>query len=343
MLSLNDIDYKLPETLIANHPSETRSQSKLMSLNKHGEIVNQSSFKEIVNQIPKDALLVFNDTKVMSCRFFGHKESGAKLELFLLKDEGNNLWRALTKCSGKIKVGHKIIIDSDIEITVSAIHHDGERSVQFPKNIDVYKLMDTQGSIPLPPYIARDSNQDDKNRYQTVYAKQAGAVAAPTAGLHFDTQLLDKLKRNGVEFAHVTLHVGMGTFKPISSDSIVKHTMHSEDYIIDKTASDQIEQARLAGRPIIPVGTTSVRTLESAFAKYGKICECSDSTTIFLYPPYKMKICNGLITNFHLPKSTLLLLVGCFVPLDILMTRYQDAIKNKYRFFSYGDAMYISP
>lgn len=350
-MNISEFDYELPEELIAQMPADKRENSKMLVLDRTTKTIEHKHFFDIVDYIDENSILVLNNTKVLPARLYGNKDTGAKIEIFLLNPKENSenktLWSALIKPSKRVKP-HTLIKVSE-ELTVRAIERledDGEWLVEMIYEGDLFEILHKVGNIPLPPYIERklqseEIKQFDMNRYQTVYAKDEGSVAAPTAGLHFTKEILDRLKNKGVEIVYVTLNVGLGTFRPVKCENILDHKMHSETFEITQTAADSINKAKAEGKKIIAVGTTTVRTLETAYQKYGCIKACHDHSELFIYPPYEFKVIDNLITNFHLPKSTLLMLVSALAGKEFIFKAYHEAIKNKYRFFSYGDCMYI--
>lgn len=357
-MQLSDFDYILPDELIAQMPTSNRAHSKMMVLDKASKTINHNHFYDIVDMLDENDVLVLNDTKVIPARLFGQKLTGANVEVFLLKELDNKRWEALLKPSKRINEGNIIKISNDLAVRAVERLEDGKWQVELAYEGDIYGILDAIGNIPLPPYIERKMTSEklqklDFKRYQTVFAKNEGSVAAPTAGLHFTKDVLKQLKAKGVQICYVTLNVGLGTFRPVKCDNILEHKMDSETFEISKKTAKIINDAKKAGKKIVAVGTTSVRTLETAFQKYGKIQECKADSRLFVYPPYEFKVVDKLITNFHLPKSTLLMLVSAFVESnnfdsknlyagrDFVFNAYQEAIKNKYRFYSYGDCMFI--
>ena len=336
MHSLSDYDFDLPPELIAQTPLSERSASRLLHLD--GEQLIDRQFTDIVEQLNAGDLLVFNDTRVLKARFFGIKETGGKVEVLVERVVDERTVHAQVRASKSPPAGTVIRLADAFDVTV------GERvgefyTLRFPA--DVFELIDAHGRLPLPPYIEHDADAFDETRYQTVYAKHAGAVAAPTAGLHFDQALLERLRQKGIGFAYVTLHVGAGTFQPVRSENLAEHKMHSEWYTISDATVAAVRAAKAAGGKVVAVGTTSLRALESA-SQLGVLQAGSADTALFITPGYRFKTVDRLITNFHLPKSTLLMLVSAFVGYDRIRTAYAHAIKQKYRFFSYGDAMLLS-
>ena len=333
-------DYNLPEELIAQTPLEKRSDSRLMILNrKSGNIVHEK-FYNIVNYLGKNDVLVLNDTKVVPSRIYGNKvDTNANIELLLLKETSKDVYECLVRPARRINIGTVIKFKEDFTATVLEKKDEGICVVKFNYKGIFLERLEEIGEMPLPPYI--HEKLKDNSRYQTVYAKHVGSAAAPTAGFHFTKELLDTLVKNGVEILYVTLHVGLGTFRPVSVDTVEEHHMHSESYEMSETVAKKLNQAKQMHKRIISVGTTSTRTLESIYSKYGCFKACKEDTNIFIYPGYEFKAIDGLITNFHLPKSTLIMLVSAFATRDIIMNAYNEAVKEKYRFFSFGDAMFI--
>lgn len=339
-MKLSDFDYELPSELIAQTPIKTRDQSRLMVLDKKTGEYTHKHFYDIINELHKGDVLVLNDTKVIPARLIGTKEeTGAVIELLLLKDLGNNIWECLSRPAKRLKVGTTIIFSDKLKAEVVAKKDEGLVHVKLLYKGILMEILDELGSMPLPPYI--HEKLEDKNRYQTVYAKNIGSAAAPTAGLHFTEELLEELKKKGIEIVFITLHVGLGTFRPVEEENILEHHMHSEYYNMTKEVADQLNKAKKEGRKIYAVGTTSTRTLETIMHKYHEFRECSGNTDIFIYPGFKFMAIDGLITNFHLPKSTLLMLVSALSSREIILNAYKEAVKEKYRFFSFGDAMFI--
>ena len=336
----SDFYYELPEELIAQTPIEPRDSSRLMLINRENKTCGETVFRNIIDYLNDGDLLVLNDTRVLPARIYGTRDdTGAVVEFVLLKQREICVWECIAGPGKKAKVGHNFTFSDNLSATVTEVLDDGNRVLNFTCKIDFFAALDEVGQMPLPHYIKEELK--DKERYQTVYSKELGSAAAPTAGLHFTEALLKDLKNKGVEIAYVTLHVGLGTFRPVKVDDITEHHMHSEHYSISKETADKINQTKKNGGRVICVGTTSCRTLESAASKFGKIKECSDDTSIFIYPGYTFKCMDGLITNFHLPESTLIMLVSAFAGYDFTMEFYNKAVKDKYRFFSFGDAMLI--
>lgn len=338
----SDFYFDLPEELIAQDPLEDRTSSRLLVLDKSTGGVEHHIFRDIVGYLKEGDCLVLNNTKVIPARLMGEREgTGAGIEVLLLKRKENDVWETLVKPGKKAKPGTKIIFgDGLLTGEVIEVVEEGNRLIKFSYEGIFEEILDKLGQMPLPPYITHQLK--DKNRYQTVYAKHEGSAAAPTAGLHFTTALLEKIKAKGVEVAYVTLHVGLGTFRPVKVDNVLEHHMHSEFYMIEKEEADKINRAKAAGHRVISVGTTSCRTLESATGEDGILKATSGWTDIFIYPGYKFKMIDALITNFHLPESTLLMLVSALAGKDKVMKAYEEAIAERYRFFSFGDAMFIS-
>ena len=341
-MDVKDFDYDLPEELIAQDPLEDRSSSRLMVLDKKTGEVSHHIFKEIIKYLRPGDCLVLNNTKVIPARLYGVKEGTMeKIEILLLKRKQNDVWETLVKPGKKAKPGTKIIFgDGILTGEVIDVVDDGNRLIQFSYDGIFEEILDKLGQMPLPPYITHQLK--DKNRYQTVYAKYDGSAAAPTAGLHFTKELLNEVKEKGVDIAEVTLHVGLGTFRPVKVDNVLDHHMHSEFYMVSQEAADKINNAKKNGGRIISVGTTSTRTLESAADENGMLHECSGWTDIFIYPGYKFKVIDCLITNFHLPQSTLVMLVSALAGREHILSAYKKAVEEKYRFFSFGDAMFIT-
>lgn len=340
-MDVKDFYYELPQELIAQDPLEDRSNSRLMVLNRRSGEISHRIFREITDYLkPKDCLVI-NNTKVIPARLYGIREdTGAKIELLLLKRKENDIWETLVKPGKKAKTGTKISFGEGLlKGEIIDVIEDGNRLIHFSYEGIFEEILDELGQMPLPPYITHALQ--DKNRYQTVYAKYDGSAAAPTAGLHFTPELLEQIQTMGVKIAEVTLHVGLGTFRPVKVSDVLSHHMHSEYFQIDTKAADLINQTKDAGGRIISVGTTSTRTLESAADKTGYIKAQSGWTDIFIYPGYSFKVIDGLITNFHLPESTLLMLVSALAGREQILSAYQTAVKEKYRFFSFGDAMFI--
>lgn len=340
-MDLHDFYYDLPQELIAQDPLEDRSSSRLLVLDKESGSIKHEIFHNITEYLKPGDCLVINDTKVIPARLYGvRKDTGAKIEILLLKRKENDMWEVLVKPGRKAKPGTVISFgDGILECEVKDIVDDGNRIIQFSYQGIFEEILDRLGQMPLPPYITHELK--DKNRYQTVYARHDGSAAAPTAGLHFTKELLKKIQEMGVDIAHVTLHVGLGTFRPVKVQNIKEHHMHSEYYCIEQEEADKINNAKKNGGRIISVGTTSCRTLESAADENGYLKASSGWTDIFIYPGYNFKVIDCLITNFHLPESTLLMLVSALAGREHIMAAYEEAVKERYRFFSFGDAMFI--
>ncbi len=340
-MDVKDFDYDLPQELIAQDPLEKRSNSRLMVLDKESGDVTHRHFYDVKEYLKPGDCLVINNTKVIPARLFGEKEgTQAKIEILLLKRKENDIWETLVKPGKKAKIGTRIIFGQGLLIgEVVDIVEEGNRLIQFQYEGIFEEILDQLGQMPLPPYITHQLK--DKNRYQTVYAKYEGSAAAPTAGLHFTKELLQEIRDMGVKIAEVTLHVGLGTFRPVKVDNVLEHHMHSEFYQITQEAADIINETKANGGRVISVGTTSTRTLEAASAPDGTLTEKSGWTEIFIYPGYEFKVIDGLITNFHLPESTLVMLVSALAGREHVLHAYQIAVEEKYRFFSFGDAMLI--
>ena len=336
----SDFFYHLPEELIAQTPLEERDASRLMVLSRENETVSHTVFSSIDDYLKAGDTLVLNNTRVLPARIFGtRKDTGAVVEFVLLKQKSTLVWECIAGPGKKAKAGHEFTFGEMLSGTVTDVLDDGNRIIEFTCNGEFFSVLDTVGQMPLPHYIKE--KLDDKERYQTVYSKELGSAAAPTAGLHFTSEMLDRLRDKGINIAYVTLHVGLGTFRPVKVDEITEHKMHSEHYSISREAAEIINKTKREGGRIICVGTTSCRTLESAATKYGEIRECGDDTDIFIYPGYNFKVMDALITNFHLPESTLIMLVSAFAGYENTMNAYKTAVEEKYRFFSFGDAMFI--
>ena len=336
-----DFYYELPEELIAQDPLEDRSSSRLLVLDKESGAVSHHVFKDVIDYLNEGDCLVINDTKVLPARLIGAKVgTDAKIEVLLLKRKENNIWETLVKPGKKAKIGTKISFGDGLLMgEVVDIVEEGNRLIQFTYEGIFEEILDQLEQMPLPPYITH--HLEDKNRYQTVYAEHTGSAAAPTAGLHFTPELLEKIEKKGVDIARVTLHVGLGTFRPVKVDEITDHHMHSEFFQIEEEAATKINRAKDAGKKVICVGTTSCRTVESAADETGHLKACSGWTEIFIYPGYQFKVLDSLITNFHLPESTLVMLVSALAGREHVLAAYEEAVKERYRFFSFGDAMLI--
>lgn len=336
----SDFDYDLPEELIAQHPSSKRDEARMMVLDKKTGDSEDKYFYDIIDYLRPGDVLVMNDTRVIPARLFGHRpEREEKIEVFLLNNTENTKWEVLVRPGKKMKIGTEVIFSNELSCKVIDIKEDGNRIVEFYFDGIFNEILDRLGNMPLPPYI-KEKLKDNED-YQTVYSKNPGSVAAPTAGLHFTKELLEKIEEKGVELAYLTLNVGLGTFRPVNEDEINDHKMHSEFYTLSKDTADIINKAKDEGRRVIAVGTTSIRTLESVYKKNNKICEDSGWTDIFIYPGFEFKVVDAVITNFHLPKSTLIMLIAAFTSKDTILDAYNDAVNKKYRFFSFGDCMLI--
>lgn len=342
-MDVKDFDYELPEELIAQDPLEDRSSSRLMVLDRETGEFEHKVFKDIIDYLNPGDCLVLNNTKVIPARLYGAKEgTNARIELLLLKRKENDVWETLVKPGKKAKPGTRIVFGDGLLVgEIIDIVDEGNRLIKFYYEGIFEEILDKLGQMPLPPYITHELK--DKKRYQTVYAKYDGSAAAPTAGLHFTKELLEQVKVKGIKIAEVTLHVGLGTFRPVKVDNILDHHMHSEFYMVSQEAADIINTAKKEGHRVISVGTTSTRTLESAADENGMLRECSGWTEIFIYPGYSFKVIDGLITNFHLPQSTLVMLVSALAGREHVLNAYKAAVEEKYRFFSFGDAMFIKP
>ncbi|MGI5932077.1 MAG: tRNA preQ1(34) S-adenosylmethionine ribosyltransferase-isomerase QueA [Eubacterium sp.] len=341
-MNVKDFDYELPEELIAQDPLEDRSASRLMVLDKHTGQIRHHRFYEIPQYLKPGDCLVLNNTKVIPARLYGVKEgTGAQIEILLLKRIEKDLWETLVRPGKKMKPGARVIFgDGLLTGEVEAVAEEGNRLIRFSYEGIFEEILDQLGQMPLPPYITHQLK--DRNRYQTVYAKYDGSAAAPTAGLHFTPELLQQIRDAGIRIAEVTLHVGLGTFRPVKVEEVTEHHMHSEYYSITKDAAEQINATRRAGGRVICVGTTSCRTIESAADEEGNLKESSGWTDIFIYPGYRFKVMDCLITNFHLPQSTLIMLVSALAGREHVLAAYREAVKEKYRFFSFGDAMFLT-
>lgn len=341
-MKTSDFYYNLPKELIAQIPLEPRDTSKLLVLGRESGNIEHKHFYDIIDYLNPGDLLVCNDSRVLPARIFGIKdETGARVEFLLLKQISGNRWETLCKPGKKAREGAKFSFGNGImSATVEKVKDDGNRIVSFECDDNFFAVLDKIGQMPLPPYITEKLK--DRERYQTVYSHELGSAAAPTAGLHFTDELLEKIKEKGVNVAYVTLHVGLGTFRPVKVDDVTNHKMHSEHYEIPEVTARLINETKKNGKRVIAVGTTSCRTLESVASFFGEIKPCNGFTDIFIYPGYEFKVLDGLITNFHLPESTLIMLVSAFAGYDNIMNAYNIAVEEKYRFFSFGDAMFIS-
>ena len=340
-MKVTEFDYELPEELIAQTPIKKRDESRLMVLNRKEQTIEHKIFKDIIDYLKPGDVLVRNNTKVIPARLYGKKETGAKVEFLLLNNIEGDIWESIVRPGNKLHVGTKVIFgDGILEAEILEVMPGGTRKVEFKYDGIFNEILDKIGLMPLPPYI--HERLKEKDRYQTVYAKYDGSAAAPTAGLHFTPELLEKIQEKGVEIANVTLHVGIGTFRPVKEDTVEAHKMHSEHFYIKQEDVEKINKAKQEGRRVIAVGTTSCRVLESiADENTGMVKTIEDDTEIFIYPGYKFKCIDGLITNFHLPQSTLLMLVSALAGKEFIMKAYKEAVKERYRFFSFGDAMFI--
>ena len=337
---VTDFDYELPQELIAQHPMEPRDHSRLLVVDKKTGEIEHKHFYDLVNYLKPGDVLVFNDTRVIPARLHGTKDTGAHVEVFLLTRRDATDWEVLVRPGKKLQVGAKINFSDELSCEVIEHTDFGGRVVRFKYDGIFEEILDRLGETPLPPYIT--APLEDKERYQTVYSHELGSAAAPTAGLHFTKELMQRIKDKGVNISYVTLHVGLGTFRPVKVDDVTKHKMHSEHYEIPQETAKLINETKKNGGRVIAVGTTSCRTLESVATFYGEIKPCEGFTDIFIYPGYEFKVLDGLITNFHLPESTLIMLVSAFAGYDNVMNAYKTAVEEKYRFFSFGDAMFIS-
>lgn len=341
-MNTSDFYYDLPAELIAQTPIEPRNASRLMVLDRLSGKIEHKIFSQLEEFLNEGDCLILNDTRVIPARIYGvKKETGAVVEFLLLNQNENNVWECLCKPGKRAKIGTEFIFgDGLVDCEVVDIAEDGNRKIRFNcDSKEIYNILDKIGKMPLPPYITQELKNGE--RYQTVYSRELGSAAAPTAGLHFTKEMLDDLKNKGIKIGYVTLHVGLGTFRPVKVDDVTKHKMHTEHYHISKETADLINETKRNGKRVISVGTTSTRTLESVATKNGCICEDEDDTSIFIYPGYEFKCIDGLITNFHLPESTLIMLVSAFAGYDNTMNAYKTAVDEKYRFFSFGDAMLI--
>ncbi len=339
MLKKSDYYYDLPEECIAQTPAEPRDSSRLLVYDRKTNKIEHRVFRDIINYLKAGDVLVINNTKVLPARMYAYTQNGGKVEILLLKRKNLTCWEVLVKPGKKAKIGAKLKISEELSLEVKDRTETGERIVEFIYDGVFEDIISRVGSMPLPPYIKE--KLEDQTRYQTVYCKTDGSAAAPTAGLHFTNGLLEEIKAKGVEIAEVLLHVGLGTFRPVKEDDLTNHVMHSEHYEVNERAAEIINKAKREGRRVIAVGTTSVRTLESVADEKGVLKACSGDTQIFIYPPYKFKCVDALITNFHLPESTLVMLVSAFMGRENTLETYKTAVKEGYRFFSFGDAMFI--
>lgn len=338
-MKTSDFYYDLPQELIAQTPIEPRDESRLMVIDKNTGEVTHKIFKDLIDYLNPNDCLILNDTRVIPARIYGvKKETGAVVEFLLLKQSENNVWECLCKPGKRAKIGTEFVFGEGlVECEVVDITDDGNRKIQFKcDSKEIYTILDKIGKMPLPPYITEELKNGE--RYQTVYSRELGSAAAPTAGLHFTNELLERIEQKGIKIGYVTLHVGLGTFRPVKVDDVTKHKMHTEHYHISKQTADLINETKANGGRVISVGTTSTRTLESVATKNGCICEDEDDTSIFIYPGYEFKCIDGLVTNFHLPESTLIMLISAFAGYDNVMNAYKIAVDERYRFFSFGDA-----
>ena len=344
---VSEFDYTLPEELIAQTPADKRENSRMMVLDRANKNILHKHFYDIVDLLDENHILILNNTKVIPARLYGYKDTGAKIEVFLLKEHEDKNWEVLIKPSKRVKEGTVVKISDELSVEVlSSLPDDGKWLVKMLYKGNLLEILHRVGNIPLPPYIERKMTNEelkklDFERYQTVYAKDEGSVAAPTAGLHFTQDILNKLAAKGVEIGYVTLNVGIGTFRPVKCDNVLDHKMDSESFEITQETADLINSAKQQGKKLVAVGTTSVRTLETAYKQFGCIKACKSASELFIYPPYEFKVVDKLITNFHLPKSTLLMLVSALAGKEFIFEAYKQAIENKYRFYSYGDCMFI--
>ncbi|MDD3767177.1 MAG: tRNA preQ1(34) S-adenosylmethionine ribosyltransferase-isomerase QueA [Eubacteriales bacterium] len=338
-MNTKDFYYELPQELIAQHPLENREKSRLMCMSRKSGEISHKKFEDIINFLHGGDCLVLNDTRVLPARLYGEKEkSGGKVEFLLLNRRENDVWEVILRPGKRAKIGSRFVFGGELKAEVLDVINDGNRLVRFEYEGLFENVLDRLGEIPLPPYITEKLS--DSERYQTVYSKHQGSAAAPTAGLHFSNELLNKIQEKGIKTVFVTLHVGLGTFRPVKAEKLEEHKMHCEFYSLSQEAADVINETKKSGKRVVAVGTTSVRTLESC-GEGGLVKPGSGWTDIFIYPPYEFKIVDALITNFHLPESTLLMLVSAFAGREKVLNAYRSAIEEKYRFFSFGDAMYL--
>lgn len=339
-MKTDDFDFYLPENLIAQTPLDKRDSSRMLVLDKETGNIEHKHFSDIIDYLTDNDVLVLNDTKVIPARLYGTKEdTGAVIEILMLKDIGNNIWECLVKPAKRVKLGSVVNFSDKLKAKCVYVGEEGIRHFELIYDGILYEILDELGEMPLPPYI--HEKLKDKDRYQTVYAKNIGSAAAPAAGLHFTQELLDKIKAKGINVLYVTLHVGLGTFRPVNVEDVTKHKMHSEFYQMSESVARELNKAKKEGKRIISVGTTSTRTLETIMGLYGEFKECCGNTEIFIYPGYEFKAIDALITNFHLPKSTLIMLVSALASKEYIMKAYEEAVKMEYRFFSFGDSMFI--
>ena len=337
----SDYEFELPPELIAQQPLSDRTSSRLMVVHRADGRIEHRQFTDLVELIPKGDLLVVNTTRVLKARLLGTRASGARAEILLLKHAGDDVWEAMVSPGGKLKPGRRVTIGDDLTVEILEQTERRTRLVRLESSLPANDAIARYGHVPLPPYISRPDTADDESRYQTVYALEAGSVAAPTAGLHFSNELLAELDRRGVERADVVLHVGAGTFKPVEVDDPSAHVMHEESFALPRATADAVAAAHARNASVWAVGTTSVRTLESAASADGGLRATEGATQLFIRPPYRFRVVDRIITNFHLPRSTLLMLVAAFAGFDLTMRAYREAVRERYRFFSYGDAMVI--
>lgn len=337
-MKTTDFHFNLPEELIAQHPSAERGASRLLVMDRTSGAIEHAMVSELGRYVPDGAVMVFNDSRVRRARLFATSSSGGKVEIVLLRREGPALWAAMTSRMAKQIPGKVLNLPEDLEVEVIESRAD-ERMLRFSRDFDE-DYLERNGHLPLPPYIRREDEPEDSERYQTIYAKNCGSAAAPTAGLHFTPALMDDLRARDIELAFLTLHVGLGTFLPVRSEAVENHRMHEESFTISEETAAAVTKAKAEGRPIVAVGTTSVRTLESAW-KEDRLPACSGETSIFIYPGYRFKVVDAMFTNFHTPESTLLMMVSAFAGKDHILAAYAEAVEKRYRFFSYGDAMFM--
>jgi S-adenosylmethionine:tRNA ribosyltransferase-isomerase len=342
-MHLNDFDFELPEALIAQYPPDSREDSRLMVVRRREKKIRTEAFRDILEYFVPGDLLVLNDTRVIPARLLGEKDSGGRIEVFLVRRLASDKedWACLTRCSKTPKPGARMLLGGEIEATVLAGGEAPYRHIRFNCAGDFTDALERVGRIPLPPYIRREDDQVDRDRYQTVFAKANGAVAAPTAGLHFTERILDELRARGVTICPVTLHVGLGTFLPVRVENILEHRMHAESFHIPQSTADAVNAAKAEGRRVFALGTTTTRTLEYAVDEGGHLEAGEGSSDLFIYPGFRFQIVDAMITNFHLPKSTLLMLVSAFAGSDFVLEAYRQAVREHFRFFSYGDCMLI--
>lgn len=340
-MKVSDFNYNLPKELIAQHPYDKRDEARLMIIDRETKKIEDKVFKDVIDYLEPGDCLVINNTKVIPARLFGIKDTGAHVEVLLLKRIQGDIWEAMVRPGNKLKPGAKVNIgDGKIEVTILDVLEGGNRKVELKYDGIFNEVLDEVGLMPLPPYIT-EATRDDNEKYQTVYAKYEGSAAAPTAGLHFTEELLEKIRNKGVDIANVTLHVGIGTFRPVKVQNVEDHEMHSEHFYIKKEDAEKINRAKKSGHKVISCGTTSCRVLESIANDEGMVKEFEGDTDIFIYPGYKFKCVDRLITNFHLPESTLIMLVSSLAGKDFILKAYNEAIQKRYKFFSFGDAMLI--